>query len=126
VTGAADQDMPDPQLPCRVLVVDDEPDLADLAHDLLQHHGFAVSVAYGAAEALQLLGTDQAFDAVFSDIMMPGMSGLALAEMITLRYPHIRVVLTSGYAGPAASVHAYHAFIAKPYRITQVISLLAP
>lgn len=123
--SAADAKLPAPRQPCRVLVVDDEHDLADLAQDLLLHSGFDVDVAYGAPEALQMLGSGRVFDAVFSDIMMPGMDGIALAEMINVLHPGIRVVLTSGYAGPSRMPHSHHPFIPKPYRIAHVIALLA-
>lgn len=112
--------------PCTVLVVDDERDLADLAQALLELHGFIVRVAYDAPAALRILEQDSTIDAVFSDIMMPVMTGVALAHVIHLRYPHIRVVLTSGYAPPALFHHhpRHNAFIGKPYQIDAVIELL--
>ena len=123
--GAGSDDASSPQ-PRRVLVVDDEPDLADLTQALLSHHGLVASVAYNAIEALRLLESDHRIDAVFSDIMMPGMTGLALAEAIDAHYPHIKVVLTSGYAPPAllSTQSRSYPFVAKPYRIGQVLALL--
>ncbi len=111
---------------CTVLVVDDEQDLADLARALLELHGFIVRVAYDAPAALHILEQDSTIDAVFSDISMPVMTGIALAYAIKLHYPHIRVVLTSGYAPPALFHHdlRHNAFIGKPYQIDKVIELL--
>jgi two-component system OmpR family response regulator len=110
----------------KVLVVDDEPDLADLAMALLRCHGMDIVVAYSAAEALATLGRDADIDAVFSDITMPGMTGLQLAATVGDLYPRIKIVLTSGYADPAlpAWPGLRGSFIAKPYRIEAVMALL--
>ena len=111
--------------PRKVLVVDDERDLADLAQALLASHGLETRVAYGAGEALRILAGDPAIDAVFSDVMMPGMTGLQLAEAIGSLYPSIRVVLTSGFTAPALfASHRSYPFAAKPYSIEHVIRLL--
>jgi len=110
----------------RVLVVDDEQELADLAQALLGSFGLDVTVAYGAAEALQVLAGDPDIDAVFSDIMMPVMTGLQLADAIGHLYPSVRVVLSSGFTAPAlmASHGRSYPFVAKPYMIEQVVALL--
>ena len=113
-------------LPRKVLVVDDEPDLAELAQALLGHHGMEAIVAHGAAEALRMLATHADIDALFSDVMMPGMTGLELAHATRTSYPRIRIVLTSGYTAPEliAGNATRYAFVAKPYRIADVVRLL--
>lgn len=113
-------------LPRKVLVVDDEPDLVDLAQALLSHHGLEVCIAYGGAEALEMLAADPYIDALFSDVMMPGMNGLELADAIRSHYPHIRILLTSGYTAPELlGLHSErYAYIPKPYRIDDVIERL--
>ena len=112
--------------PLKVLVVDDDCDLADLAEILLRSNGIEAFVAYSATEALKLLEQDPAFTTVFSDIMMPNMTGLELARAVHELYPGMRVVLTSGFTAPAllASADRSELFIAKPYRIEKVIDLL--
>lgn len=111
--------------PRKVLVVDDERDLADLAVALLGCHGLEAQVAYSASEAMRMVEDDPEIDAVFSDVMMPGMTGLQLAEALGCLYPSVKVVLTSGFTAPAlmASHHAYR-YTAKPYRIETVLRLL--
>lgn len=110
----------------KVLVVDDERDLADLAQALLCHYGFEARVAYDATEALRILAGDPGIDAVFSDIMMPGMNGLQLAEAVRCLYPSVRIVLTSGFT--SATLIEEHSrpylYAAKPYRIETVLKLL--
>lgn len=110
----------------RVLVVDDEPDLADLAEALLCSFGLEATVAYGAREALQVLAGDPDIDAVFSDIMMPFMTGLQLGDALGHLYPSVRVVLTSGFTSPAliASHSRSYPFVSKPYTIETVLRLL--
>lgn len=110
----------------RVLVVDDEPDLADVTGALLRYHGFEVSIAYSAYEALELLESGTQVDAVFSDVMMPGMNGLELAAAVRRLDSRIRIVITSGFTPPAllgANGHAY-LYASKPYAIETIIALL--
>ena len=110
----------------KVLVVDDERDLADLAQALLAAHGIAASVAYDAAAALQALDDDAGIDAMFSDVTMPGMNGLQLAQAARARHPQLMIVLTSGFTAPAltAELGRQFLFTAKPYRIEAVIAKL--
>ena len=110
----------------KVLVVDDEADLADLAEALLISRGLDVVVANSATEALHILGQDGEIDAVFSDIMMPGMNGVQLADAISEFYPRIKIVLTSGFTMPSmlADRERHYLFTTKPYRIDTIMALL--
>lgn len=110
----------------KVLVVDDEEDLANLAGMLLSSEGLDVVVANSALRAMEILAQDQEIDAVFSDIMMPGMTGLQLADAVREMYPRVKIVLTSGYTLPAllADRQIHYLFAPKPYRIDTVMKLL--
>jgi CheY-like chemotaxis protein len=110
----------------KVLVVDDERDLADLTGELLRMHGVEVLLAYSGADALRILHDDGEVTSVFSDVMMPEMTGFDLAKTISDRYPGIHVVLTSAYAFPEIVVrdNLVWPFLAKPYRIASVLALL--
>lgn len=110
----------------KTLVVDDEPDLADIAGELLTYHDIDVLVVYSAHEALELLKAQTDIDAIFSDVMMPSMTGLDLAENVARTYPAIKIVLTSGFTALAhwkRHVRRFP-FVAKPYSIDTVIRLL--
>jgi two-component system OmpR family response regulator len=110
----------------KVLLVDDEKDLADMAAFLLEARGLEVLVAYSAHQALQMLQADGAVDAVVSDIMMPGMTGLQLADSLRELYPNIKIVLTSGYTLPAdlAGRERPYLYTPKPYQIETILKLL--
>jgi CheY-like chemotaxis protein len=110
----------------KVLVVDDEPDLAEFAAALLDAHGLAAVVAHSGHEAMQRLQEDGDIDAVFSDVMMPGMTGVQLADAIREMYPRVKIVLASGYVLPEllAGRERPYLFAAKPYRIDTVLTLL--
>ena len=67
--------------PPHVLVVDDAPDVTEMLALMMSYAGYRVSTAFSAAEALEA-ARSQRFDAVISDIGMPGMSGYQLAEAL--------------------------------------------
>ncbi len=70
----------------RVLVVDDEPEIAALIRDMLEHAGYEVATAASGAMALELLGTAH-FDAIVSDLRMPDMDGAGLWREVSARHP---------------------------------------
>ncbi|MEO8032509.1 MAG: response regulator [Gemmatimonadota bacterium] len=84
----------------RVLVVDDDLAVVKALTGFLVRAGYEVVSAGSAAEALEALGRPPEVDAVVSDILMPGMSGLALYDTIVARVPGLarRVVFLTGAA----------------------------
>jgi len=70
----------------RVLVVDDEPDLTDLVREMLEAAGHEVAIAESGELALALLDAGR-FDAIVSDLWMPGMDGIALWREVSTRHP---------------------------------------
>ena len=110
----------------KVLVVDDEEDLVGMAEALLGSRGLDVVVAHSAMEALRILERDGDIDAVFSDIMMPGMNGVQLADAVSEFYPRIKIVLTSGFTAPSMleDRERRYLFTTKPYRLDTIMKLL--
>ncbi|HET9335686.1 MAG TPA: PAS domain S-box protein [Sphingomicrobium sp.] len=87
-----------PQLPngLRVLLVEDNLQVRDFAADLLEDLHCEVVTANNAAEALVALAGE--FDLVFTDVVMPGMSGLELAERLAELRPELPILLATGFS----------------------------
>lgn len=114
----------------RILLVDDNVDLLEMARVLFEDRGFEVWTATTGVEAVETLRKVPEIDVLFTDIVMPGMNGFQLGHEALKLQPHIRVILVSGYPNPAArtaggEIHDFD-FVSKPYRIEDVLRLLAP
>ncbi|GJD52802.1 Sensor histidine kinase RcsC [Methylobacterium crusticola] len=110
----------------RVLVVEDNVEVGRFATQILQDLGYATVWAVNAEDALDRLGPDGGgFEAVFSDVVMPGMGGIALAKELRQRLPGLPVVLASGYSHVLAQEGA-HGFelLHKPYSAEQLGRIL--
>ena len=84
----------------RILFVDDEVALLNSARPLLEHRGFRVDACANPSQALERLRQDPAhYDAVVSDLTMPGLSGLELAREIRSIAPRVPILIMTGYAG---------------------------
>jgi two-component system, NtrC family, sensor kinase len=85
-----------------VLVVEDSPEVAEVATAYFQQLGYMVKQVASANEALELLAKDAKIDLVFSDILMPGgMNGLELGHAIRRRDAAMPVLLATGYSDSA-------------------------
>lgn len=82
-----------------ILIVDDEPEVAEILARSLSREGHRSTVAYSGEEALRLLGSFQP-DALFLDVSMPGMSGLELLQEVRRLRPSLPVVVITGHATP--------------------------
>jgi CheY-like chemotaxis protein len=109
-----------------VLVVEDNPEVGMFAKQTLAELGFNAIFAENGTAALQELATrNAAVDVVFSDVMMPGMSGLELGEEIRRLHPGLPVVLTSGYSHILAQRgNAGFELLQKPYSMEQLSQTL--
>lgn len=109
-----------------ILIVEDRPDIAELARLFLGDQGYATHVVYNAREALELLDTGVHVDLLYSDLIMPGgLNGVMLAREARRRRPKIKVLLTTGYA--ESSIERTDAggnefeVLAKPYNRQELI-----
>lgn len=112
----------------RILLVEDDDEVAALVGEMLGQLGYEVTRAASAAAALGALADGRSVDLIFSDIMMPGgMNGVELAREIKKRRSDIPVLLTSGYA--EASVHEAQTagiqILAKPFHIDELAAALS-
>lgn len=101
----------------KVLVVDDDPVIARSFDRVLSGKGYAVITARDGNEALRKL-RDEKYDVVFTDIKMPGMSGIEVAERIKATQPWLPVVIVTGYGTDENEARAEAAgvsgFLRKP------------
>jgi PAS domain S-box-containing protein len=103
----------------RVLMVEDQADVAELGQTLLEDLGYSVVHVSSARAALDLLAKDSDFRLLFTDIIMPGgMNGVALAQQVKRDFPRMAVLLTTGFADDAFNADGAQSFelIRKPYR----------
>ena len=80
----------------KVLVVDDDPVISKSFNRVLAGKGYVVVSAENGEEALNKIANEQ-YDAVFTDIRMPGMDGIAVAEKLRAKQPWMPVVIITGY-----------------------------
>jgi len=101
----------------KVLIVDDDPAVRKSFDRVLSGKGYAVITAGSGEEAVRKLNEEK-YDIVYSDIRMPGMSGLEVAENVKARRPWTPVVIITGYGTDAAEARAKAAgvssFLHKP------------
>jgi two-component system, cell cycle sensor histidine kinase and response regulator CckA len=100
-----------------IMVVEDEASIRSLAREILEGQGYAVLEAASAAEALRR-ATEHAgpIHLLLTDVIMPGKSGVELAQDLLARRPGLRVVFMSGYADRAVQADAPGvAFVQKPF-----------
>jgi signal transduction histidine kinase/CheY-like chemotaxis protein len=112
----------------RILLVEDNDGVGKFAAGLLKELGQEVTWVGDGQAALDTLAKDGgAFDLVFSDVVMPGMSGIELGRAIQAKWPDLRVVLTSGYSHVIAE-EGTHGFdlVKKPYSIDGLVAALRP
>ena len=108
----------------RILVVDDNEEVGAFAEALLCELGHDVVRKQSAVEALDAAEKDS-FDIVFTDVVMPGMSGLDLAELLKLRVPEVGIVLTTGYSDEVTATGTGGLpVVFKPYRLDMIASVL--
>jgi PAS domain S-box-containing protein len=101
-----------------ILVVEDNPDVRNVAVSLLEQLGYRTLEAETASAALEVLASGTDISAVFSDVVLPGQTdGLALARTVSDRYPRIPVVLTTGYT-KVFDTDPEFPVLRKPYQIS--------
>lgn len=101
----------------KVLLVEDNPDVASASTILLEQLGYSVRWVPNASEALREVEKNDV-DLVFSDVVMPGeMDGLSLARAIRHQRPDLPVLLATGYSDAAREAMAKFPMIRKPYEL---------
>lgn len=130
-----DPDLPNDGEPCRplrILCIDDEPEIRDVMHDVLELDHHHVTIAKGGKEGLDLfraaLRAGKPYEAVITDLTMPDFDGRHLARAIKAESPRTPIIMLTGWGGlskadgqPAPAVDAV---IGKPPRMQELSNLL--
>ena len=109
-----------------VLVVEDEPVVRDMTTQMLTRSGYRViTVADGAEAVARLARLDESIDVLVTDVIMPHMSGIELAELVMDRYPDVGVVMLSGYTAQTLNLERVTSrgatFVPKPVTSGQLV-----
>jgi CheY-like chemotaxis protein len=101
----------------KLMIVDDDPEVRIIVAEFLQDFGYRVVQAGGGAEALELLAQTPDLRMIISDIRMPDMSGIELADRATERQRDLKIILISGYF---VSQQVERRFLRKPFRMREL------
>jgi PAS domain S-box-containing protein len=108
----------------RVLLVEDDILVAELAAGMLNELGFEAVVTHSAKEALERLSGEQRPTLIFTDIVMPGgISGIELAHKVRDRLPELPILLTTGYSEQVGGNHGFPV-LQKPYELESLANAL--
>jgi diguanylate cyclase (GGDEF)-like protein len=110
--------------PRRILVVDDDDTVRESLSDYLEFHDYAVTAVASAGGALEAVAQGE-FDLVISDLVMPGMDGLAMIKAMRAAGREVPLLVMTGYASIEHAVESMKAgasdFITKPLKLDHVV-----
>jgi CheY-like chemotaxis protein len=112
-----------------ILVAEDEPDLRDLVGEMLEVLGYKVLMAVNGVEALEVADAHPGkIDALVTDLLMPRMGGVELAQRLQQVRPYLSVLFVSGYPDPAVMeqgvVNSKVHFLQKPFTLEAIAATL--
>ena len=106
----------------RMLIVEDERDIAECLQDYFSTRGFTVSCVFSGEEAVEKLKTAPA-DVILLDLLLPGISGLEVLRHAKKRYPGARVLIVTGQDRTEfraeARLYGAVAYITKPFDFSE-------
>ncbi len=106
-----------------VLVVDDDERIVTIASEMLAISGYSVIKAFRPEQAITLFEEhDGDVDLLLTDVLMPGLSGPELAEVLRERKPSLQVLMMTGYAGRFRGADD---LIEKPFGLSELASRVA-
>ncbi len=108
----------------KILVVEDDPLTRDFVIDLIKSFGYSATSATDGLQAMRLIEDFPSIELVFTDIRMPVVDGIVLADMLKHHRPNIKILYTTGGDGvhkvKAEAGVLHGSFLMKPYRPEQL------
>jgi DNA-binding NtrC family response regulator len=110
-------------MPQKILVVDDEKIVCDMAKKILEHEGYEVETFMNSELALERI-KQQRFDLVITDLKMENISGMDILKEVNHLYPQTKVIMITAYATLDATIEAIreriYDFFPKPVKIDEL------
>jgi PAS domain S-box-containing protein len=123
---AAEDEAPPAAASARILLVEDNPEVAEVAARMLEELGHTVRAVGSGAAALSALADGETVDLVFSDIVMAGdPDGLGMARRVREAFPHVPILLATGYSEAAAMIGDEFPILRKPYKLGELNRAIA-
>lgn len=108
----------------KILIVDDEPQVAEVLRVWLTDEGFEVSICNNGREALQTL-EDQKYDLIISDISMPHMGGMELMQRVLKRWKRQAIIMVTGVddrnTASQALMNGAYGYVIKPFDFNEIL-----
>jgi two-component system, cell cycle response regulator CpdR len=112
----------------KILLAEDDPAVREFVRRALVHSGHDVTAVDDGLAAIEVLSADQ-FDMLITDIVMPGMDGIALALKASKDRPAMPILMMTGYAAERQRAHnleaLIHKVIAKPFSLRDICNAVA-
>jgi two-component system response regulator AtoC len=110
----------------KILVVDDEQFVRTLLATVLGRHGHEVVAVCDAEQALAALSASREFDLMLTDVVMPGMDGFDLLRRVRSAYPHIKVIVLTGFARKQSIsdflLYGADEYLSKPFQVHELVA----
>ncbi len=110
-------------MPKKIIVVDDEKIVCDMAKKILQYEGYEVDTFTDSVQALEAIRNEQ-YDLVVTDLMMENVSGMDILREVNKRSPETKVIMLTAYATLDATIEAIreriYDFFPKPVKIEEL------
>lgn len=125
--GMAETPLVDSTTPKRIMVIDDDDGIRSMLAEILEIDAHTVISAGSGHEALQILERESV-EIVFTDLGMPEMSGWELSQEVKRRYPHIRIIMITGWGmqldAQKAEATGIEKIIPKPVSCEEILNLV--
>lgn len=107
----------------RILIAEDDTAVREFVRRALEHGGHHVQTAHDGLDALDALG-DDSYDLLITDIVMPGLDGIALALKVAKDHPQMAILMMTGFAAERQRAHnldvLIHKVVAKPFSLREI------
>src|SRR5262249_45891266 len=108
----------------RILVVDDEEAIREIVSSMLTNAGYQTRQAASGTDALALIGSDEPFELILTDLMMPEMDGIALLEKVKEARPDVPAIMVTAVhdisVALAAIRNGAYDYLLKPFEREQM------